>query len=147
MRYSEASQGRVFVVRLEDGDIVHEEIEKIAIEKGISAASLVIVGGVDVDSCLIVGPEDGRAEKIVPVEHTLTAVHEVTGTGTIFPNEEGVPILHMHLSCGRGQDVVVGCIRRGVKTWKILEVIITELIGSTASRKRDLSTGFGLLEP
>jgi predicted DNA-binding protein with PD1-like motif len=28
MKYSEAKQGRVFVMRLEDGDIVHDEIER-----------------------------------------------------------------------------------------------------------------------
>ncbi len=30
MKYSEAKQGRVFVIRLEDGDIVHEELEMFA---------------------------------------------------------------------------------------------------------------------
>ncbi|MBA3036272.1 MAG: DUF296 domain-containing protein, partial [Desulfobacterium sp.] len=30
MKYSEAKQGRIFVVRLEDGETVHEEIEKFA---------------------------------------------------------------------------------------------------------------------
>ena len=28
MKYSQARQGRVFIIRLEDGDIVHQEIEK-----------------------------------------------------------------------------------------------------------------------
>ena len=35
MKYSQAKQGRVFVIRLEDGDVIHEEIEKFAREKGI----------------------------------------------------------------------------------------------------------------
>ncbi|NIT59971.1 MAG: DUF296 domain-containing protein, partial [Aliifodinibius sp.] len=30
MKYSEAKQGRIFVIRLEDGDIVHDEIERFA---------------------------------------------------------------------------------------------------------------------
>lgn len=30
MKYSEAKQGRIFVIRLEDGDVIHEEIEKFA---------------------------------------------------------------------------------------------------------------------
>ncbi|MDY6863052.1 MAG: DUF296 domain-containing protein, partial [Thermodesulfobacteriota bacterium] len=28
MKYSQAKPGRIFVIRLEDGDIIHEEIEK-----------------------------------------------------------------------------------------------------------------------
>ena len=47
MKYSQAKQGRVFVIRLEDGDVVHEEIEKFAREKGIKAAALIIIGGAD----------------------------------------------------------------------------------------------------
>ncbi|MEE9530359.1 MAG: hypothetical protein V3W52_05150 [Syntrophobacteria bacterium] len=30
MKYSEAKQGRIFVIRLEDGDIVHDEIQTTA---------------------------------------------------------------------------------------------------------------------
>ena len=30
MKYSQAKQGRIFVIRLEHGDIVHKEIERFA---------------------------------------------------------------------------------------------------------------------
>ena len=45
MKYSEAKPGRVFVLRLEDGDILHESIEAFAIEHEIMAASLIALGG------------------------------------------------------------------------------------------------------
>ena len=45
MKYSEAKQGRVFIVRLEDGEIVHEVIEQFALDHKITAASLIVVGG------------------------------------------------------------------------------------------------------
>lgn len=35
MKYSEAKQGRIFVIRLEDGDIVHEELERFAREQSM----------------------------------------------------------------------------------------------------------------
>ena len=57
MKYSEASQGRIFVIRLEDGDIVHEAIESFAAEKKIQAGALIIIGGADKTSRLVVGPE------------------------------------------------------------------------------------------
>jgi predicted DNA-binding protein with PD1-like motif len=71
----------------------------------------------------------------------------VTGTGTLFPDDTGNPVLHMHLSCGRGNTAVAGCIRKGVKAWQVMEVILHELTGSTGVRKMDETTGFALLVP
>ena len=42
MLYSEAKQGRTFIIRLEDGEIVHETLEKFAIDNNITAAALII---------------------------------------------------------------------------------------------------------
>lgn len=147
MKYSEARSGRIFVIRLEDGDIVHEEIEQFARQKSIKAAALTIVGGADQESKLVVGPEQGRASVIVPMEHVLDNVHEITGVGTLFPDDEGNPVLHMHLACGRDSATVTGCIRQGVKVWHIMEVILFELLDTTGVRITDSETGFKLLEP
>ena len=147
MKYSQAKQGRIFIIRLEDGDIIHEEIEKLANEESIIAAALIIIGGADKNSILFVGPEHGRKEPIVPIEHILDNVNEVVGTGTIFPNEEGKPILHMHIACGRQASTVKGYVRKGIKTWHVLEVILFELVDTTAVRALDSITGFELLKP
>jgi len=147
MKYSEAAARRVFVVRLEDGEVIHEEIERFAFEKGIRAATVIAVGAADGGSKLVVGPEDGAAAVVQPMELVLDGVHEIAGVGTLFPGEDGQPSLHMHVSCGRGSDAVTGCIRRGVKTWKVLELVVQELVGCTATRKRDKTTGFELLKP
>lgn len=147
MLYSEARQGRIFVIRLEDGDILHEEIERFAADQSIRAAALIVVGGADRESTLVVGPEAGRNEPVVPMTHILDGVHEAAGTGTLFPDETGRPVLHMHLACGRGGVTVTGCVRRGVKVWHILEVILIELEGSPATRVFDQTTGFNLLKP
>ena len=147
MKYSQAGQGRIFIIRLEDGDILHESIEKFARDKSIAAAAVTAVGGVDKGSRLIVGPDNGRAAKITPMEYVLDDVYEVTGCGTIFPDEDGNPILHMHLACGRNEHTVTGCVRAGVKVWHILEIIITELAGCAAKRRLDATTGFRLMHP
>ncbi len=147
MKYSEAKQGRVFVIRLEDGDVIHQEIEGFAREKSVKAAALVILGGVDKNSKLVVGPEDGREKPVIPMEHILSNVHEITGTGTIFPDKNGKPVLHMHIACGRKSSTVTGCVRRGVKTWQVLEVILFELVDTRAVRAPDAATGFELLKP
>ena len=147
MRYSQAKQGRTFIIRLEDGDIVHEEIEKFAREKSIKAAALIILGGADKGSKLIIGPEHGRREPIIPMEHILDNVHEIAGTGTIFPDEKGKPVLHMHMACGRKTSSVTGCVRKGVKVWHVMEVILFELVDTTAVRAFEPTTGFELLRP
>lgn len=147
MKYSEASLGRVFVIRLEDGDIVHECIQRFAAEKEIQAAALILLGGADKDSRLVVGPEDGRAEKINPMIHVLQAVHEAAGTGTIFPDQQGEPVLHLHVACGRKDSTVTGCVRAGVKVWQVMEAVLIEITGSEARRMPDEATGFELLCP
>lgn len=147
MQYSQAKQGRIFVLRLEDGEIVHETIEAFAREKEIQAAALIIVGGADADSRLVVGPREGRSETIVPIHHLLEHVHEVTGTGTLFPDEQGNPLLHMHMACGRQTNTVTGCIREGVKVWHIMEVILIELVESTAKRVVQPPLGWKFLQP
>lgn len=147
MKYSEAKQGRVFVIRLEDGDIVHEEIEKFAHEMSVKAAALIIIGGAEAGSKLVVGPEHGRKEPINPMEHILDNVHEIAGTGTIFPIENGKPVLHMHMACGRGASTVTGCVRKGVQVWHIMEIILFELIDTPAIRAYESTTGFELLQP
>ncbi len=81
------------------------------------------------------------------MEHRLEEAHEVTGTGTLFPGESGLPVLHMHLACGRKDKTVTGCVRRGVRTWHVLEVVLYELTGSKAVRRKDAVTGFELLKP
>ncbi|MCA1792588.1 MAG: DNA-binding protein [Desulfobacteraceae bacterium] len=53
----------------------------------------------------------------------------------------------MHMACGRGDNTITGCIRKGVRVWQVMEVIIHELTGSIGMRKKDAATGFDLLIP
>lgn len=147
MKYSEAKMGRVFVVRLEQDEVLHETIEKFAGEKKIRAATCIALGAADKGSRFVVGPEDGDARPVVPMEHLLREAHEIAGTGTIFPDEEGRPMLHMHLAGGRQDSSITGCVRRGVKVWQIIEVVIFELLETDAMRRMEPQAGFVVLEP
>lgn len=146
MKYSTAGLGRVFVVRLEDGDVVHESIEELAAREGVLRAAVIVLGGADDGSRIVVGPHDGRAAVIEPMERVLRGVHEMAGVGTLFPDVAGRPTLHLHAAFGRDDTVTAGCIRRGVATWIIGEVVIIELTGNGALRRGDPVTGFELLE-
>ncbi|MGD8845848.1 MAG: DNA-binding protein [Desulfobacteraceae bacterium] len=147
MKFSQARPGRVFIVRLEDGEIVHEVIEKFAVDQGITAASLLVVGGADAGSRLVVGPEQDRGLPLNPMQLVLENAHEVTGTGTLFSDDQGVPLLHMHMACGRQDRAVTGCIRSGVKVWHVMEVIIFELLDTEATRTQEAPLGLKLLQP
>ena len=146
MKYSTATLGRVLVLRLEDGDVVHECIEEAARAEGIVRAAVILLGGAGGGSRVVVGPEDGRADPVVPMERLLHDVHEMAGAGTIFPDEHGRPILHLHAAFGRDDQVTTGCIRRGVVTWMVGEAVVIELAGCDARRRRDEATGFQLLD-
>jgi predicted DNA-binding protein with PD1-like motif len=146
MKYTQAQLGRVFVLRLEDGDVLHDTIEAFARQEGIQAAAVIVVGCADTGSRLVVGPRDGRRAPIEPMDVLLTNVHEIAGTGTVFPDETGRPLLHMHVAAGRAGSAVAGCVRSGVKAWQIAEVILFELVGCAAVRRPDAATGFTLLQ-
>jgi predicted DNA-binding protein with PD1-like motif len=147
VKYSEASLGRVFVIRLEDGDSLPGTIEEFAGRQGVQRGVCFFLGGVDGGSRLVVGPERGDRDPPSPITHVLEEVHEAAGVGTIFPDEEGNPVLHLHAACGRRALTRTGCVRPGVDIWKIGEVVLIELTGSKALRARDDRTGLNLLSP
>ncbi|MDK9707189.1 MAG: DNA-binding protein [Desulforhopalus sp.] len=147
MKFSQARQGRVFILRLEDGEIVHEVIEQFAVDQNITAAALTILGGADDGSKLVVGPLDDRGLPLHPMERVLEYAHEVSGTGTLFPDADGRPLLHMHMACGRQGETITGCIRSGVKVWRVMEVIILELLDTQARRLVEEPLGLKLLQP
>jgi predicted DNA-binding protein with PD1-like motif len=148
VKFSECKPGRIFVLCLEHEDIVHEEIEQFARDHSIAAASLIIIGGADKGSKLIVGPEQENESgtPVTSLEYVLENVHEIAGAGTLFPDDQGNPVLHLHMACGRKSSTRTGCIRRGVRVWHIMEVILFELLESKGKRVLDSKTGFTLLK-
>jgi predicted DNA-binding protein with PD1-like motif len=148
MRYREGGLGRIFVLRLEHGDVLHPTVEAFCKDKGIRCAFVTVVGGIDSGTRLVVGPRGAAIDEIVePVLATVDGVHEATGTGTVFLNEKGEPLLHMHLACGKEGDVIIGCGRPGVRTWLVLEVTLIEVVGMDALRRFDEVTGLEYLAP
>ena len=146
MDFTEAKLGRIFILRLNQDEVLHEVIEKFAFQKNVSSALCFFLGGAEDKSKVVVGPKEGKGCTIDPMVTLLRGVHEACGAGTIFVNEEGKPTLHMHASFGRNDAAVTGCVRLGVDVWQIGEVVILELAGSSAKRAKDKDTGFEFLE-
>lgn len=146
MDYTEENLGRIFVLRLHQNEVLHEEIEKFAVQKKIKSALCFFLGGAEDKSKVVVGPKDGTAMPPQPMVTLLLGVHEGCGVGTIFTDEAGAPKLHMHASFGRNDNAVTGCVRMGVNVWQIGEIVILELTGGSAKRAKNKVTGFELLE-
>lgn len=146
MQYSEGVIGRIFGLRLETGDRVPDAVEDFAREHEVRHAMVMFVGGAGADSRLVVGPEENRGDDIVPLVHRLGAIHEVAAVGTLFPDENGHPELHMHAAAGREGSAAVGCTRAGLDVWLTGEVILLEICGIGGVRKKDAKTGFKMLQ-
>ena len=146
MQFTEANLGRVFVLRLHDGDHLPDVLESFAAEHNVKSALCFFLGGAKDSSRVVVGPRNGDAVPPEPMITLLKGVHEVCGVGTIFVDKEGKPKLHMHASFGRKEETITGCVRMGVDVWRIGEVVMFELAGTAAHRVVDKETGFEFLE-
>ena len=146
MKACEGQLGRVFVIRLEDGDVVPESIECFAEENGISVAHVILVGGVG-EGGVVVGPRRSEERPPEPMLLPVDGAHEVAGVGVLAPGEDGRPVLHIHAALGRSGKTTTGCLRPGVTTWLVGEAILYEILGAKMARFRDEESGFALLEP
>ena len=145
MKACEGRLGRVFVIRLEDGDVIPECIERFAEEKGISVGHVILVGGIG-EGEVVVGPRRSEERPPEPMLLPVDGAHEVAGVGVLAPDKNGKPVLHIHASLGRSGNTLSGCLRPGVKTWLVGEVILYEILDTHATRLRDEESGFVLLE-
>ena len=145
MKASEGKIGRVFVVRLENDDVVPACIERFAAEKSIKVGHVILIGGV---SCgeVVVGPRNSEEMPPQPMRLPVDGAHEVVGVGIIAPDKDGKPVLHIHASLGRAGQTLTGCLRPGVTTWLVGEAIIYEITGANVARLPDKESGFNLLE-
>ena len=145
MKATEGHIGRVFVLRLEDGDVVPDCIERFAADKNISTGQVILVGGIG-SGKIVVGPRDSDEMPPTPVLLPIKGAHEIVGVGIIAPDKDGQPTLHIHASLGRSDKALTGCLRPGVSTWLVGEAIIYEILGAKAARLPDPKSGFDLME-
>ena len=146
MKACQGKMGRVFVIRLEHGDVVPGCIERFAEENGVSVGHAVLVGGIGGGE-VVVGPRCSQEMPPQPMLLPVDGAHEVVGVGVLVPDEDGKPVLHIHAALGRSGQTMSGCLRPGVETWLVGEVVLYEILGVKAVRVRDGESGFSLLEP
>lgn len=124
--------------RLRPGQLLKEEIERLAVERNISAGVLLsIVGGLQHAVLRMAGstPENS-IEKIWNEKLEI-----VSGTGTI--SKEGC---HIHLSCSTGQgNVIGGHLKDGCVVATTAEIVIGIFDDVEFHRTLDDKTGYNEL--
>jgi len=145
MQAGEGKPGRVFIIRLEDGDLLPTCIEQFATEKGIKNGFVLLIGGIGKGQ-VVVGPRYSDVMPPDPMLLPLDGAHEVAGVGVLAPGADGKSVLHMHAALGRAGKTTTGCIRPGVTTWLMGEAIIYEITGIDAKRVPDKKSGFAILQ-
>lgn len=142
MQYSQGSLGRVFVLRLDDGEDLIASLERLSIEKGVTAGVALFMGALK-DGRMVTGPE---VATIPPTPHweSFQSAWEVVGMASIYPGEKG-PMVHVHSSMGRGREAMAGCVRIVASVYLIVEAVLFELLEVDARRVLDEKSGLHLL--
>ena len=127
MDYRSGSVGRVFIIRFDHGDDFLEELTSLIKKETIKNGWFQVIGGVREIDCVI-----GPKEPVMPPEPVwkeLRDARETMGSGSIFWDENQEPKIHLHAAMGHHGDTITGCLRKGSKTYLILEVILFEVTG------------------
>jgi predicted DNA-binding protein with PD1-like motif len=134
MQYTEGQLGRVFVVRIDDGEDMLISLRQFINDKSVNAGSILFLGAL-MNGRMVTGPEE---PVIPPVPHFVMfeGGWEVFGVGTIYPGEGG-PHIHYHASVGRSGHALTGCLREKATAYLIVEAVILEFTGLSARREFD----------
>lgn len=134
MQYTEGQIGRVFIVRIDDGEDMLLSLRQFILDKDIRTGSIHFLGAL-MNGRMVTGPEE---PVIPPVPHFVMfeGGWEIFGVGTIYPGEGG-PHIHYHASVGRSGHALTGCLREKAITYLIVEAVIMEFTGLSARREFD----------
>ena len=138
IRSLEMTRGRVFVLTIDTGERIREVIETFCSDNGIKNAKVTVLGGMLSGSSFVSGPllVDGHeTTPIQPAVVSTDAPTEFHGVGTVFPDEAGKPVLHLHGSIGRRGFSATGCFRENAIAWLTMEALVEELVGEGAVRR------------
>lgn len=141
MQYSEGRLGRVFVLRIDDGEDFLAVTRNFINDKKVQTGTLIFLGALR-QGRMVTGPEEPA---IPPDPHYVMfeGGWEMVGIGTIYPGGDG-PAIHYHASVGRAGHALTGCLRDKAVTYLVAEVIVLEFTGLDIRRLPDGKTGIVL---
>lgn len=142
MEYTQAQMGRIFLLKFSDGDDMHRALQKFVKKERVESAILFFIGALK-RGHLVTGPKKAQ---IPPEPHWVSFQDgwETMGVGTIFKGEKGAKT-HIHVSMGKKDKVMTGCLRKSSEVFLVIEAIVFELNGLRAGKDMDAKTGLELL--
>lgn len=130
------------MLKFSDGDVVLEELKKLAVQERLKSAVLVFLGALK-RGHLVTGPK----RPVIPPQPNWVVFKdgwEVMGIGTIFSNRKG-PQIHIHATMGKKNKMLTGCLRKDSQVFLVIEALVFEIKGVKAAKDLDPKTGLNLL--
>ncbi|MEW6519223.1 MAG: PPC domain-containing DNA-binding protein [Thermodesulfobacteriota bacterium] len=143
MDYRTGSVARVFAIRFDDGDDFLGGLTELIKKENIRNGWFHVIGGLR-QADVVTGPR----EPVMPPEpvwRQLRDARETLGSGSIYRDENDEPRIHLHAALGHHGDTITGCVRKGSRTYLLLEVILFEIAGFAASRPWSADKGFNIV--
>lgn len=143
MEYRTGAVGRVFIIRFDDGEDLLAELTTLVKKENVRNGWFQVIGGLKEIDCVI-----GPKQPVIPpdpVWKEIRDARETLGSGSVFRDEKNEPKIHLHAALGHHGETVTGCLRKGSRTYLILEVILFEISGFDASRPWYEDRGFNML--
>jgi uncharacterized protein len=141
MQYAEGKPGRIFILRIDDGEDLVRTLHDFVVAHDVHCGYIRFIGAL-LSGQMVTGPE----KPVLPPDlhfESFSGGWEVMGMATITPGEDG-PHLHFHASIGKGDQVLTGCLKGTIRTYIIVEAVITEITGTGMHRELDPVTGLVL---
>ena len=142
MRYKAGKVGRVVLARFDHGEQVVPALTALCETERISSGWFFLFGAIAAGR-MVTGPREACLPP-EPVWTEFAKPHEIVGMGSVA-EKEGAPAIHLHASLGRGKEVLTGCIRKEGEVFLVVEALILQIAGVSASRKPDQPSGLELL--
>jgi predicted DNA-binding protein with PD1-like motif len=142
MHYKAGTIGKVLLARFDHGEPIIPALFDLCKKERISSGWFFLFGALAAGR-MVTGPK----EACLPPEPVWTEFpqpHEIVGMGSVA-EKDGAPSIHLHASLGRGKEVLTGCIRKDGEVFLVVEALVLEIAGVSASRKRDVKSGLELL--
>jgi predicted DNA-binding protein with PD1-like motif len=142
MEYKAGAIGKVLLARFDHGEPVVPALVDLCRKEDILTGWFYLFGAVTAGR-MVTGPK----EACLPPEPVWTEFphpHEIVGMGSVA-EKDGAPSIHLHASLGRGKEVLTGCIRKDGEVFLVVEALVLQVAGVSASRKADAKSGLELL--
>ena len=142
MEYTQVQLGRVFIIRLDNGDDLLDSIKQITIKENIKTGFAHIIGACS-KSNVVLGPKE-RSLPPVPYYWNFDDARELLGFAFIA-QENNEPKIHLHSGIGHYTETKLGCIRNECNVFLTVEAVIQEVISNNITRKYDVNCKASLL--